>query len=203
MKIPRAALLIGTLISMSCASTTDAPDLVTVLLTTSIGQIEITVDLERAPVSGADFLRYVDAGLYDGEGFYRVVREGNDHGSPAIEVVQGGLIDQSKALSPVPHESTNETGIRHLDGAVSLARGAPGTGSAAYFFITIGEQPALDFGGQRNGDGLGFAAFGRVTRGMDVVRKIHELPADGPSDSPYMKGQILTDPVIIQTARRQ
>jgi peptidyl-prolyl cis-trans isomerase A (cyclophilin A) len=151
-----------------------------------------------------DFLRYVDAGLYEGAAFYRVVTEDNDHGTPKIQVIQGGLADDDKrALPPIAHETTNATGIRHLDGTISLARGEPGTGSGAAFFICIGAQPALDFGGMRNRDGQGFAAFGHVIRGMDVVRKIQAMPADGTADSAYMKDQILTKPVTIRRAQRK
>ena len=193
-------------VSLACGCTSatagKAESLVPVLLETEMGRIEITLDLEHAPVSAGDFLRYVDRGLYEGAGFYRVVRSDNDHGSPPIEVVQGGLLEESDSLPPVEHETTETTGIRHTDGVVSLARSAPGTGGGAAFFIVIGDQPALDFGGTRNPDGLGFAAFGRVTRGMDVVRTIHALDATGAADSPYVEGQILADPVMILRASR-
>jgi peptidyl-prolyl cis-trans isomerase A (cyclophilin A) len=174
-----------------------------VTLETSAGEIDVEVDLARAPLSAADFLRYVDRGLYDGAGFYRVVRADNDHGSPKIAVIQGGLLDESRALPPVAHETTRDTGITHRDGTISLARGAPGTGSAAAFFICVGDQPALDYGGTRNPDRQGFAAFGRVVRGMEVVRKIHAMAADGAPDSEYTKGQILAEPVVIRRAYRE
>lgn len=176
---------------------------VRVVLETTAGEIEIVADTARAPLSAGDFLRYVDRGLYDGAAFYRVVRADNDHGDPRIEVVQGGLTDESKGLPPVAHETTKATGITHRDGTVSLARGASGTGGGAAFFICVGDQPALDFGGLRNPDGLGFAAFGHVTRGMDVVRRIQAMKSDAPSDSPYMSGQLLAEPVVIRHARRE
>jgi peptidyl-prolyl cis-trans isomerase A (cyclophilin A) len=180
-----------------------APAPVTVTLETSLGSIDVEVYPARAPLSAGDFLRYVDRGLYAGAGFYRVVRRDNDHGRPVIEVVQGGLLDESKALPPVAHETTSETGLRHEDGTVSLARGAAGTGGGAAFFICIGPQPGLDFGAKRNSDGLGFAAFGRVVHGMDVVLRIHALPATGKADSEYVRGQILAEPVrIIRAVRR-
>ena len=194
-------LLVATLtFAAGCASATPP---VVVTLATSAGEIDIEVFDDRAPLSAADFLRYVDRGLYDGAAFYRVVREDNDHGTPKIEVIQGGLTDEAKALPAIAHETTRATGIRHTDGTVSLARGEPGTGSAAAFFICIGDQPALDFGGMRNPDGQGFAAFGRVIRGMDVVRKIQRMRSDGKSDSPYMEGQMLASPVIIRHASRR
>lgn len=196
--------------TMRCATTAVAPSAaadakapVVVTLDTEAGEIDVEVFTKEAPLSAGDFLRYVDGGLYDGAAFYRVVRTDNDHGNPKIEVIQGGLLDDNKALSPVAHETTRDTGLKHSDGTISLARGAPGTGSGAAFFICIGDQPALDFGGMRNPDGQGFAAFGRVVRGMDVVRKIHEMRSDGPSESEYMKGQMLPEPVAIRRAYRK
>jgi peptidyl-prolyl cis-trans isomerase A (cyclophilin A) len=177
---------------------------VVVTFETSAGEIDVEVDETHAPLSAADFLRYVDGGLYEGATFYRVVTEKNDHGSPKIQVIQGGLADDdNRALPPIAHETTKATGIRHLNGTISLARGEPGTGSGAAFFICIGAQPALDFGGMRNRDGLGFAAFGHVIRGMDVVRKIQSMPANETADSEYMRGQILAEPVIIKRAHRK
>ena len=173
-----------------------------VVLETALGEITIAVYGERAPQSAASFLDYVDAGWGRAGAFYRVVSPENDHGKPVISVVQGGILDPGGTGEPVAHETTPETGILHTDGTVSLARAEPGTGSGAAFFICIGDQPALDFGGQRNPDGLGFAAFGRVIDGMDVVRKIHAMPAEGPADSPYVEGQILSEPVEIIAARR-
>jgi peptidyl-prolyl cis-trans isomerase A (cyclophilin A) len=184
---------------VACATARPRPVVVT--LVTSLGEIEVEVFERQAPLSARDFLRYVDEGRYAGARFYRVVRKDNDHGTPPIEVIQGG-VDEAQALPPIAHETTQQTGLRHRDGTVSLARGAPGTGSASAFFICIGDQPALDFGGMRNTDGQGFAAFGRVVRGMDVVRRIHQLRADAPADSEYMKGQMLSEPVVIEKAFR-
>lgn len=174
-----------------------------VTLDTAAGEIDVAVFVDEAPLSAADFLRYVDRGLYDGAGFYRVVRADNDRGTPQIAVIQGGLLDESKALPPIAHETTLDTGLAHLDGTVSLARGAPGTGGGAAFFICVGNQPALDFGATRNPDGQGFAAFGRVIRGMEAVRRIHAMKADAPSPSEYTKGQILPEPVLIRRACRK
>ncbi|PWB80453.1 MAG: peptidylprolyl isomerase [Candidatus Methylomirabilota bacterium] len=194
-------VLLGLLVAASASSQVQSEGVVVVLETT-MGSIEVTVDPVRAPLSAGDFLRYVDRGLYDEAAFYRVVRQGNDHGTPPIEVVQGGIVDKAKALEPIPHETTEQTGITHSDGVISLARTEPGTGGGSAFFICIGDQPALDFGGTRNTDGLGFAAFGRVTDGMDVVRKIHALPAEAAAPVEYLKGQLLTEPVTILKARR-
>jgi len=180
-----------------------AADEVHVVLDTALGEIEIAVDTGRAPVSAGDFLSYVDQGLYEGASFYRTVMPENDNGTPAISVIQGGVQDPARTLPPVRHETTAETGLRHEDGVISLARTDPGTGGGSAFFICIGDQPSLDFGGMRNPDGQGFAAFGRVVRGMDVVHAIHGQAADAESDSAYTAGQILTTPVTILGARRK
>ncbi|HNP37157.1 MAG TPA: penicillin acylase family protein [Woeseiaceae bacterium] len=176
--------------------------LVRVALETTAGTIEVEVDQDRAPASAGSFLNYVDSGMYEGAAFYRSVRPDNDRGAPVISVVQGGVMADEPEVPGVVHESTKLTGIRHTDGVISLARGEPGTGSGAAFFICVGDQPGLDFGALRNPDGLGFAAFGHVVRGMDVVREIHTREAHGASDSEYTDGQILTEPVTITSARR-
>lgn len=197
MRNVRFGLVAGLMVSVSSVAVAD----VDVVLETELGAITVRVYDDRAPVSAGSFLAYVDQGLYDGAGFYRTVSPENDNGSPVISVIQGGLLDEEGALAPVVHETTDDTGILHEDGVISLARGAPGTGGGAAFFICIGAQPSLDFGGTRNLDEQGFAAFGRVVSGMDVVHAIHQSEA-GPSDDPYMDGQILGEPVVIVSARR-
>ncbi len=179
----------------------NSPPVVT--LSTELGDIQIEVYTERAPHSAKSFLDFVDAGLYEGATFYRTVMPENDKGAPPISVIQGGLDDDSNTMPPVPHETTEQTGILHTDGAISLARAAPGEANAGAFFICIGAQPGLDFGGKRNPDGLGFATFGKVIAGMDVVHAIHQREAMGPSDSDYTKGQMLTEPVRIEVASRK
>lgn len=164
-----------------------------VKLDTSMGAIVVEVDLQHAPISAGEFLRYVDLGLYNGGAFYRAVRNDNDPGAVPIDVIQGGLTDLQRALPPVQHETTAQSGIHHTDGTISLARREVGTGGGAKFFICIGAQPALDFGGNRDADGQGFAAFGHVIQGMDVVRKIH---------AGATKGQLLENPVAIKSATR-
>jgi len=154
---------------------------VRLLMRTDAGDVHLAVDTVRAPITAGNFLRYVDLGLYTGGTFYRTVRLDNQPDDDVkIEVVQGGM-DRSRgeqALPPIPLEGTTSTGIRHVDGTLSMARGAPNSARAA-FFITIGAQPSLDEGGTRNPDGLGFAAFGRVLVGMEVVRTIQAEPAEG------------------------
>ncbi len=166
-----------------------------VLIHTSLGEIELEIYPGLAPVSANNFFSLVDAGTYDGAIFYRVVRMDNQaHNKVKIEVIQGGLFDDSliDKYTPIEHENTTETGILHTDGVISMARMEPGTASTE-FFICIGDQPSLDSGGDRNPDGAGFAAFGKVIRGMDVVRDIQTLPDEG---------QYLVDPVEIREISR-
>jgi peptidyl-prolyl cis-trans isomerase A (cyclophilin A) len=174
----------------------------TVVLETRLGNITIDVYPDRAPLSAGSFLDYLDRGLMQEAVFYRVVTPDNDNGSPLISVVQGGVLEDDQFLDPVAHETTEATGLRHVDGAVSLARGDPGTGSGGAFFICVGDNPALDYGATRNPDKQGFAVFGQVVDGMDVVRAIQQLPADSPTDNTYLQDQLLREPVEVLAARR-
>lgn len=176
-------------------------DTVEVVVSTIHGEIRIELYGDRAPVTVANFLAYVDGGHLDGATFYRTVTYGNDNGNPKIEVIQGGIGDREAPFDPIDHEDTDQTGIKHTDGVISMARGGVGTASSE-FFIVIGDQPGLDKGNVRNPDEQGFAAFGKVVAGMDAVRVIHRLPADGPAYSEYVKGQIIEDPVVIESVRR-
>lgn len=178
-----------------------APETVAVRMTTALGDIDVEVHLARAPVTAANFLRLVDNGHLDGAAFYRTVSPANDNGSPPISVIQGGLGDAASAYPAIEHETTAQTGLRHSEGAISMARAAVNTATTE-FFICIGDQPALDFGGARNPDRQGFAVFGYVSAGMPVVRRIHELAADAPVDVEYIRGQIFSEPVVITTVRR-
>lgn len=178
----------------------------TIVMTTDYGPIEIALDMENAPVTAANFLAYVDAGAFDGAYFYRTVRDNNDNNPSKIDVIQGGIngdfAETYASLFPaIPIEPTDVTGLSHIDGAVSMARFTPDSATSE-FFVSIGENLNLDQGGARNPDGLGFAVFGRVTEGMTIVRKIHAAEADAPPPDPYITGQVLSEPVIIQTARR-
>jgi peptidyl-prolyl cis-trans isomerase A (cyclophilin A) len=159
----------------------------------------IALDPARAPLSAGAFLTCVTAGAYGGGSFTRVVRPDNDHGHPIISVVQGAARAGFKA-PPVAHEPTSRTGLRHRDGTISLPRDGVGTATGAEFFICVGDQPALDYGARRNADGQGFAAFGQVTQGMDIVRRIWGQAATGPSPDAYTAGQILAPPVPIISA---
>ncbi|MEE9180644.1 MAG: peptidylprolyl isomerase [Vicinamibacteria bacterium] len=157
-----------------------------VVIETELGDIKIEIYQDDAPVTAANFLKYVDGDHFRGASFYRVVRKGNQPDNDIkIEVIQGGLDrgEHEGRLPPIEHETTDKTGVLHKDGVISMARLAPGTASSE-FFICVGDQPELDLGGRRNPDGQGFAAFGKVIEGMDVVRKIHQEPVDGQSLAP-------------------
>jgi peptidyl-prolyl cis-trans isomerase A (cyclophilin A) len=172
---------------LACVTLSSGAENPLVLIGTEKGDIVVEVDLARAPVTAANFLRYVDAGLYDGSTIHRTVTLTNQpNDAVRIEVIQGGQLAPQKEFSPIAHETTAATGLRHVDGAVSMARSAPGSATSS-FFICINDQPELDFGGRRNPDGQGFAAFGRVVEGMDVVRAIQVLPAQGQQLSPLVK----------------
>lgn len=196
----RPLMAILTLALGLAAMNAHADDVVTVEMKTAEGDIVIDLYADKAPVTVANFLRYVDGEHYDGATFYRTVSYENDNGNPKIEVIQGG-IGEDAPFDPIAHEDTEATGISHEDGVISMARGEVGTASSE-FFIVIGHQPGLDKGDVRNADEQGFAAFGRVTSGMDVVHRIHKSPSDAPSDSEYTKGQIIEDPVVIESVLR-
>jgi peptidyl-prolyl cis-trans isomerase A (cyclophilin A) len=165
---------------------------------TDLGGFVIEVDPVVAPVTVANYLAYVDNELLDGGAVYRIVTLTNQAPETRhkIEVVQWGMNledGRTPPLPPIVHESTRATGLRHLDGTVSMARSTPGS-AASEFFICIGEQPELDFGGGRNPDGQGFAAFGRVVGGLAVVRALH---AKGQDSTQY-----LVPPIGVRSVRR-
>ena len=164
------------LTALSALPATAAGTRVRTRVETPRGAFVIEVDTAVAPITVANYLAYVDAHQLDRAWVYRLVSLANQPQSPhKIEVVQWGLNlkDEAPPLRPpIAHETTQQTGLRHRDGTISMARGAPGTATAE-FFICIGDQPELDFGGRRNPDGQGFAAFGQVVQGMDVVRALH------------------------------
>ena len=169
-----AAVAIALLLA---AGSLSARDIVVVTIETSLGSIDVEIDATRAPITAANFLKYVDAKMYDGGRFHRAVRLDNQAREDVlIEVIQGGRSpEQAKTIrgfGPIPLERTSLTNLTHVDGAISMARGAAADSASSDFFLCIGAQPSLDFGGARAADGQGFAAFGRVVRGMDVVRNI-------------------------------
>lgn len=174
---------------------------VRVRMVTDLGPAVIELYPDKAPISVANFLAYADQHLLDGGSFYRTVSPKNDNNPATISVIQGGLNRDDSPLPAIAHETTRVTGILHTDGVISMARNEPGS-AGAEFFICLGANPALDFGGARNKDGQGFAAFGKVVEGMDVVRKIHDAPTVTKADDPYLKGQIIEKPVKIQKLSR-
>lgn len=171
-----------------------APGYTRVAIETSVGTIVVAVDNRRAPRTSANFLAYVDDGRFDGVTFYRAARR---RSNPKLGLIQGGIdTDARRSLPPIPHEPTNRTGIRHLDATLSMARPNRPNSAMGNFFITAGATPNMD----ARGDYIGYAAFGHVVAGMDVVRRILVMPTccgSGP-----MREQMIVRPVTILRARR-
>ena len=168
-----------------------------VAMETSKGRIVVEVDVVRAPVTARNFLRYVDNRRYDGQEFYRAMPGGDGKG-----LIQGGVRDGRLLFPPIAHEPTSQTGLSHVEGALSAPRLAPGT-ARAEFTIMIGDLTYLDAGSQSgSGDGLGYAVFGRVVEGMDVVRAIFASPVSATEGEGHMRGQMLAPRIRILTARR-
>lgn len=197
-----SGLLLFGLLGMPAGSGQAQEREITLEMTTEAGVIEIVLDPVRAPVTVSNFMRYVDAGQYNGGVFHRTVTKDNQPNNDVkIEVIQGAVnpdfrddsYPPNSGFDPIPLERTTSTEIRHVDGAISMARMGPDTATSGFFFC-IGDQPELDYGGKRNPDGQGFAAFGRVTRGMDVIRKIQMSPREN---------QRLTPPVVITSVMRK
>lgn len=177
-----------------------APGAVRVDLNTSQGKIVLELYPDKAPITVANFLKYAKTKRLDGTSFYRAMRT---KGAETTGLIQGGLQnDPARLLPPIAHESTAATGLKHLDGTISMSRNGPGTATAD-FFICVGDSPYLDAnpGGPAGADNLGYAAFGRVVEGMEVVRAILALPTTGKARNPVMQGQIIDPPVPILTTR--
>lgn len=168
-------------------------DLVPVEIDTSLGRIVVALDRGHAPVTTANFLHYVDTHRYDGQVFYRAMHVPDQNGADG-GLIQGGITtDARKLFPPIAHEPTSATGLHNVAGAISLANAGPGTGRAD-FFILVSDMPGLDAGGP-GGDANGFAPFGHVTEGLDIVRKIWNAPVSATKGIGVMKGQML-DPAI-------
>jgi peptidyl-prolyl cis-trans isomerase A (cyclophilin A) len=177
--------LAGLIAGCHSASSSGAPH---VIISTEAGDIEVEVYPKQAPKTAGAFLSYIDSGFYKNGSFYRVLNDDNQvTGAGASRLIQGGIWKTNHAKATgvpgVPHEATNMTHIQHTDGTVSLARSEPGSGTTE-FFICVGDQPGFDFGGENNPDGQGYAAFGRVVKGMDVVRTIYARPENNQSLTP-------------------
>lgn len=179
-----------------------APDTVRVAMTTELGMIVVELDGKNAPVTTGNFLRYADQKRFDGIAFYRAMRLGS--GEPPGGLIQAGTQnDPKRTLPPIAHEPTNATGILHKAGTISMARYAPGTASGD-FFILLSDMPSLDADASSTNPDLaaGFAAFGHVVEGMDVVRRIWDAPISPTKGEGVMKGQMLDPPVRVLTVRR-
>ena len=175
------------------------PGEVLVRLETTLGTIDMAIDTKSAPITAANFLEYVDGGFYDAGRFHRATRADNytpvPPDKPMMEIVQAGINPERRrqGFPPIPLERTSVTGLRHVVGTVSMARTPAADSARSDFFICLDDQPSLDFGGKRFDDAQGAAAFGRVVRGMDVVRKIQQQPVEK---------QVLTPPIPIIRASR-
>lgn len=192
----RAAMLV--LFVLGAAPALSAEASVRVRLVTADGAI--VVELERAaPLTTANFLRYVDQKRFDGTSFYRATKV---EGAAGLGLIQGGVRgDPKRVLPPVAHEPTTRTGLAHVDGTISMARTTPGS-ARGDFFITLGAMSSLDASPQAVGDNQGFAAFGHVVEGLDVVRRILDEPTSPTAGEGVMRGQMLAKPIRILTARR-
>ena len=198
------AAIAAPLVAQTAAPVTEAPapkdDLVPVAIDTSLGRIVVALDRGHAPITTANFLHYVDTHRFDGQNFYRAMHmpdgKGGDGG-----LIQGGITtDARKLYPPIAHEPTTQTGLHNLAGTISMANAGPGTGKAD-FFILLSDMPGLDANGP-GGDATGFAAFGHVTEGMDVVKKIFDSPVSATLGAGAMKGQMLDPKIRIIKAER-
>ena len=168
-----------------------------VALDTPVGQIILELEDKRAPITAGNFLRYVDEHRFDGTSFYRAMKA-----APGYGFVQGGTDNaRDRVLPPIAHEPTTETGLSHLDGTISMARYAPGSATGD-FFIIVGNLIPYDAGNRDSLDPLGFAAFGRVVEGMDLVRQMLVAPVSPTLGEGVMKGEMLEPRITITTARR-
>jgi peptidyl-prolyl cis-trans isomerase A (cyclophilin A) len=169
--------IIATLVAVGGAAHAQKP-LPHVVFETDLGKITMEIDVVKAPITGENFLKYVDGKFYDGGVINRAVRPDNTvRKDVEIQVIQFQINPERRReqFPPIRMESTKETGLSHINGALSMARSGPDTATDS-FSIPIGDQPEMNFGGKRNADGQGFAVFGRVVAGMDVVEKIHKSP---------------------------
>jgi peptidyl-prolyl cis-trans isomerase A (cyclophilin A) len=199
-RILAAALFAALAAPLSAQAAAPAEDLVPVAIDTSLGRIVVALDRAHAPVTTANFLHYVDTHRFDGQNFYRAMHVPDANGKDG-GLIQGGITtDARKLFPPIAHEPTSQTGLHNVAGAISMANAGPGT-ARADFFILVSDMPGLDANGP-GGDANGFAAFGHVTEGMDVVEKIWKAPVSATKGEGAMKGQMLDPPVKIVRAAR-
>ena len=190
MRMRRLLVLIAGLLVACGPGAIDQP---IVDLETDLGHIKIELDAANAPKTTENFLRYVHEQHYSDGEFFRTVTDSNQPDSPIkIAVVQAQADVERTEFEPIELERTSDTGLSHLDGTISMARNGPDTATHS-FFICVGDQPSLDHGGMRNPDGQGFAAFGQVIEGMDIIRQIHRAPEEG---------QTILEPIKIERVTR-
>jgi peptidyl-prolyl cis-trans isomerase A (cyclophilin A) len=192
--------LVGAVCSLAAAPTSlrAAAAKPRVVITTVRGLITVELEAQKAPITSANFLRYVDGGKYDGGSFFRAART---PGAPKEGTIVGDANPRAHPFAPIPHESTSRTGLRHTAGTISLGRFAPGSATST-FFICASPEPSYDAHPGARGDNLGFAAFGQVVDGMGVVRKILAAHTSTKSPFPEQKGQWLEPPIPILNMRR-
>jgi peptidyl-prolyl cis-trans isomerase A (cyclophilin A) len=189
-------LILATCLFINCTSHSNKNP--HIIIKTEAGNIEAELYPDKAPETVAAFLSYIDAGLYKNSSFYRILNDDNQpSNAPKAELIQGGIwktnYKKAAAVKGIPHETTRQTGIRHSDGVLSLARQDTGT-AGTEFFICVGDQPSFDYGGENNPDKQGYAAFGKVVLGMDIVRRIYNRPENNQAFDP---------PVTITNITRQ
>lgn len=196
--IERRSLVLGGGLALAAPSLVLAAGKPRVAIKTARGTIVVELEAQKAPLTSANFLRYVDAKAYDEGTFFRAAR------TPGVAkdgTIVGAPLEKVRPFPPIRHESTTKTGLRHLNGTLSLGRFAPGT-ATHNFFICVGDQPYLDAHPEEKGDNLGYAAFGRVVSGMSVAEKILSLPTNGATKFKDQRGQWLKPPVTIVSMRR-
>lgn len=188
--------LLFILLGLAAPASAQSPANIRVALHTDAGDIVVELEMARAPITAGNFLHYVEARRLDGTEFYRAMHTAADAG-----LIQGGVRDPRQLFPPIAHEPTSQTGLSHVDGALSAPRFEPGT-ARGDFTIMVGPQTYLDAGPGSGGDGLGYAVFGHVVEGMDVVRHILAAPTSPTEGEGVMRGQMLSPRIHIITARR-
>jgi peptidyl-prolyl cis-trans isomerase A (cyclophilin A) len=197
--IERRSFVLGAgLLAAAPRAVLAAPAKPRVIIKTNHGPIVVELEAQRAPLTSANFLRYVDTRAYDGGSFFRAAR---DTENPKTGTIVGAPAPKVRPFPPIAHESTTKTGLRHKNGTLSLGRFDPGT-ATDNFFICVGDQPYLDAHPGAPGDNLGYAAFGQVVEGMAVVEKILSLPTNGATKFKDQRGEWLKPPVPIRSMRR-
>jgi peptidyl-prolyl cis-trans isomerase A (cyclophilin A) len=189
-------MLLALLLCLAGAALAQNPANIRVLLHTDAGDIIVELEMARAPITAGNFLHYVETRRLDGTEFYRAMHTASDAG-----LIQGGVRDPRQLFPPIAHEPTSQTGLSHVDGALSAPRFEPGS-ARGDFTIMVGPQLYLDAGPGSGGDGLGYAVFGHVVEGMDVVRRLLAAPTSPTEGEGVMRGQMLSPRIHILTARR-